>query len=55
MTIRGGGESGGGPTPNGKNHLKFPFWLFDALPKTIHKTNLEMAQIQIQRGGFVTQ
>ena len=22
----------GGGTPNGENHLKFPFWLFDALP-----------------------
>ena len=28
MTI--GGES----TPNGKNHLKFPFWLFVTFPKT---------------------
>ena len=23
----------GGSTPNGKNHLKFPFWLFDNPPK----------------------
>ena len=28
--IKGGG--GGGATPNGKNHLKFLFWLFDNLP-----------------------
>ena len=31
MTIKGGGE--GGPTPNGENHPKFPFWLFDYPPK----------------------
>ena len=30
MPLRGGG--GGGSTPNGKNHLKFPFWLFEPLP-----------------------
>ena len=24
---------GGGSTPNGKNHLKFPFWLFENVPK----------------------
>ena len=23
----------GGPTPNGKIHLKFPFWLFEPIPK----------------------
>ena len=23
----------GGSTPNGKHHLKFPFWLFEPLPK----------------------
>ena len=23
---------GGGSMPNGKNHLKFPFWLFDTFP-----------------------
>ena len=26
---------GGGSTPNGKNHLKFPFWLFDTLPYSV--------------------
>ena len=26
-------HGGGGPTPNGENHLKFPFWLFEYLPK----------------------
>ena len=25
-------RGGRGSTPNGKNHLKFPFWLFDNLP-----------------------
>ena len=30
--IKGGG-GGGGRTPNGKNHLKFPFWLLEPLPK----------------------
>ena len=29
MTIKGGG----GPTPNGENHLKFTFWLFEPVPK----------------------
>ena len=29
MTIKG---RGGGPTPNGENHLKFPFGLFEPLP-----------------------
>ena len=29
MSIKGGE----GPTPNGKIHLKFPFWLFEHLPK----------------------
>ena len=28
--IIGGGR--GGPTPNGENPHKFPFWLFDYLP-----------------------
>ena len=26
-------KGGGGRTPNGKCHLKFPFWFFDYLPK----------------------
>ena len=25
-------QGGAGPTPYGKIHLKFPFWLFDYLP-----------------------
>ena len=25
-------KGGGGRTPNGKCHLKFPFWFFDYLP-----------------------
>ena len=25
-------KGGGGRTPNGKCHLKFPFWFFDSLP-----------------------
>ena len=29
--IRGGG-GGGFRRLNGKNHLKFPFWLFESLP-----------------------
>ena len=28
---------GGGRTPNGKCHLKFPFWFFDYLPKGLEK------------------
>ena len=31
--IKGGERS----TPNGKNHLKFPFWLFDNLPNDPYK------------------
>ena len=27
------GIMGGGGCPNGKVHLKFPFWLFETLPK----------------------
>ena len=30
FAIKGG--RGGGRTPNGKCHLKFPFWLFDSFP-----------------------
>ena len=30
FAIKGGG---GGRTPNGKCHLKFPFWLFETFPK----------------------
>ena len=30
FAIKGG--EGGGRTPNGKCHLKFPFWFFDYLP-----------------------
>ena len=32
MPLRGGGR-----TPNGKCHLKFPFWLFDSFPKWSHQ------------------
>ena len=38
---------GGGPTPNGKNHLKFPFWLFDNLPKCITWYNGDEEEIDI--------
>ena len=34
MSIEGGG---GGPTPNGKIHLKFPFSLFDSFPNCNYK------------------
>ena len=27
-------KEGGGRTPNGKCHLKFPFWLFDSFPES---------------------
>ena len=33
MSIKGGGVEG--PTPNGKIYLKFPFWLFEPLPKML--------------------
>ena len=33
FAIKGGG--GGGRTPNGKCHLKFPFWLSAHLPNII--------------------
>ena len=33
MTIKGGEGGAGGLTPNGKKHLKFPFWLFAPFPK----------------------
>ena len=28
-------KGGGGRPPNGKCHLKFPFWLFDYFPKSV--------------------
>ena len=47
MSIKGGGVEG--PTPNGKIHLKFPFWLFEPFPKII--LLLMLAATMIRRGG----
>ena len=34
---------GGGATPNGKCHLKFPFWFFDSFPYAKSLTNVIIA------------
>ena len=54
MTIRGGGGKGEGVgwTPNGENHLKFPFWLFEYLPKMHIISNLNIVKAtDLKRGG----
>ena len=46
MSIKGGG----GPTPNGKIHLKFLIWLFDYLPKSainVFSTHLSKTKTKI--------
>ena len=40
MSIKGGGggEGQGGPKPNGKNHLKFPFLLLEPFHKKNYRS-----------------
>ena len=45
MPLRGGG---GGRPPNGKCHLKFPFWLFEPFPY-VHSFSLVKTQILCQQ------
>ena len=45
-------KGGGGGTPNGKSHLKFPFWFFDSLPNGVNiyeekKYSFDVWQIHI--------
>ena len=37
---------GGGPTPNGENHLKFPFWLFASFPKNFFASCLSLPKLK---------
>ena len=51
MTIRGGV---GGWTPNGENHLKFPFWLFEPIPIEVlvnswHWVNIGHIRLYIEK------
>ena len=52
-------KGGGGSTPNGKNHLKFPFWLSDNLPNVDPNTIVNWCELQdtnikivIQQSGW---
>ena len=45
-------KGGGGRTPNGKCHLKFPFWLCDYFPYTGYRRNQE--QVTGKKEGHQT-
>ena len=46
FAIKGGR---GGQTPNGKCHLKFPFWLFEPFPKHIKEIHHNVKDVQCQK------
>ena len=46
-------RAGGGRTPNGKCHLKFPFWFFESVPYLLFKHTLSEPQLSRNHASYV--